>query len=214
MTAAAPRTQPRMSAENRKRQIVVVAAELFSGKGFSGTTTKEIADRAGVSEAIIFRHFPSKEALYSAILDYKTRESSQQIRAHLKEAASRKDDVAFFGSLAYSALELHRKDGTLMRLLLYSALEGHELSDIFFGSTAREIRTYVRRYIKQRINDGAFREMDPSVAARAFVGAVIHHAQTRALYKFDDLKMSSRQIADRFVDIFLSGALKKPTARS
>jgi AcrR family transcriptional regulator len=203
-----------MSAENRKRQIVAVAALLFSEKGFRGTTTKEIADRAGVSEAIIFRHFPSKEALYSAILDYKTRETAERIQAHLKEAASRKDDVAFFGSLAYDTLELHRKDPTLMRLLLFSALEGHELSEIFFASTAREIRIYVRRYIKQRVSDGAFREMDPSVAARALVGTVIHHAQTRALFKSDDLRMSSRQIADRFVDIFLKGALKKPVSNA
>jgi hypothetical protein len=98
-----------------------------------------------------------------------------------------------------------------MRLLLYSALEGHELSEIFFASTAREIRSYVRRYIKQRVADGAFRDLDPNVAARALVGTVIHHAQTRALYKSDDLKLSSRQIADRFVDIFLKGALKTPS---
>jgi AcrR family transcriptional regulator len=200
-----------MSAEDRKLQIVKVAAELFSDKGFRGTTTKEIAERAGVSEAIIFRHFPSKEALYSAILDYKTHETAERIQTHLREAASRKDDVAFFGSLAYYALEVHRKDPTLMRLLLYSALEGHELSEIFFASTAREIRSYVRRYIKQRVADGAFRDLDPNVAARALVGTVIHHAQTRALYKSDDLKMSSRQIADRFVDIFLKGALKTPS---
>jgi AcrR family transcriptional regulator len=202
-----------MPAENRRRQIVAIAAELFSKKGFSGTTTKEIADQAGVSEAIIFRHFPSKEVLYAAILDYKTRETAQHLRSHLREAANRKDDVAFFGSLAYSALELHRKDPTLMRLLLYSALEGHELSEIFFASTAQETRSFVRRYIKQRAADGAFREIDPNVAARAFVGAVIFHAQTRALFKTDDVRISSRQIADRFVDLFLAGALREPMPR-
>ena len=45
----------RLRADDRRRQIVDVAARLFSKKGFSGTTTKEIADSAGVSEAIIFR---------------------------------------------------------------------------------------------------------------------------------------------------------------
>jgi AcrR family transcriptional regulator len=194
-----------MSGANRKRQIVDVAAELFSKRGFSGTTTKEIADRAGVSEAIIFRHFPSKQALYSAILDYKTREASERIQSHLKEAARRKDDVAFFGTLAFDVLEIHRKDHTLMRLLLYSALEGHQLSDMFFESTAREVRNYVRRYIEQRIADGVFRKCDPLVSARAFVGMVINHAQSKILYKTDDVRISSRQIADRFVDIFLNG---------
>jgi len=69
-TGRAPAT--RMAAVDRRQQIVSVASELFSKNGFNGTTTKEIADRAGVSEAIIFRHFPTKQALYSAIIDFKT----------------------------------------------------------------------------------------------------------------------------------------------
>ena len=44
---------------------------LFSERGFRGTTTKEIAQAAGVSEAIIFRHFATKEDLYTAIIDHK-----------------------------------------------------------------------------------------------------------------------------------------------
>src|SRR5687767_6461215 len=61
------KTQPtRMRAATRRNQIVAVAAELFASRGFSGTTTKEIAEGAGVSEAIIFRHFASKDQLYAA----------------------------------------------------------------------------------------------------------------------------------------------------
>src|SRR5262249_32885738 len=94
----------RMSAKDRQQQIVQVAADLFSQNGFRGTKTKDIAERAGVSEAIIFRHFASKEELYSAILDYKVRQSTEQLQAHLKEAGSRKDDYAFFSSLAFDLL--------------------------------------------------------------------------------------------------------------
>ncbi|MCI0486378.1 MAG: TetR/AcrR family transcriptional regulator [Blastocatellia bacterium] len=202
----------RMSAEQRRQQIVNVSAALFSEKGFNGTTTREIADRAGVSEAIIFRHFPNKQALYSAIIDYKTRQSGKRIKEHLKDAARRKDDRAFFGALALDLMEMHMKDHTLMRLLMFSALEGHELSEMFFQSTVRDVRDYVRRYIKQRISDGAFREIDPVVCARGFVGMIFVHAQIRVLYKgtsCDDVKLSNRQIADRLVDLFLNGACKK-----
>jgi AcrR family transcriptional regulator len=200
-----------MAARDRRTQIVNVASELFSQNGFNGTTTKRIADKAGVSEPIIFRHFPNKRALYSAIIDLKTRQSSDRIRAHLKEAESRKDDVAFFGGLAYDLLEVHRKDPTFMRLLMYSALEGHELSEMFFQSTAREVRNHVRGYIKQRVADGAFRDVDPTVYARAFVGAVIYHAQVRVLYKdtiCDDIKHSSKHMAERLTDFCLRGILK------
>jgi TetR/AcrR family transcriptional regulator len=202
----------RMSSTDRRRQIVGVAAELFSNKGFNGTTTKEIATRAGVSEAIIFRHFPTKEVLYSAILDVKTRESSTQLREHLKDAARRKDDHAFFGQLAFDLLEFHLKDQCIIRLLMFSALERHKLSEIFFQSTAREFRNQVRRYIKQRIADGAFRAVDSTVCARAFIGMILHHIQVRVLYKdtsADDIRLSSRQIADRLVDLFLHGIRKR-----
>jgi len=48
--------------------IVAAAVPLFARKGFAGTTTKELAEAAGVSEALLFRHFPSKKHLYGEIL--------------------------------------------------------------------------------------------------------------------------------------------------
>ncbi|HEX8089911.1 MAG TPA: helix-turn-helix domain-containing protein, partial [Blastocatellia bacterium] len=76
----------RMTGENRRRQIVSVAAKLFSRKGFSGTTTKEIAEGAGVSEAMIFRHFATKSELYAAILDDKVRQVSERVQTQMDEA--------------------------------------------------------------------------------------------------------------------------------
>jgi AcrR family transcriptional regulator len=190
---------------------VNVSAELFSEKGFNGTTTKEIAERAGVSEAIIFRHFPNKRALYSAIIDFKTRQSQERMQERLQEAASRKDDRAFFHSLAFEMLQAQMSDPSLMRLLMFSALEGHELAEMFFQSTAQKLRDSVLRYIKQRISDRAFRDVDPKVCSRAFVGMILFHSQVRVIYKdtlCDDIKLSNRQMADRFVDIFLTGILR------
>src|SRR5829696_247868 len=70
--AAQPQPAPgRMCADERRLQIAEVAMRLSSERGFRGTTTKEIAQAAGVSEAIIFRHFATKEELYTAIIDYK-----------------------------------------------------------------------------------------------------------------------------------------------
>jgi len=196
----------RYSAEVRRQQIVNVAADLFSKHGFSGTTTKEIAERAGVSEAIIFRHFATKRELYSAIIDSKTGQGSESIPARLEEAAAYKDDKAFFRILALEKLELYSGDPTLLRLLLFSALEGHEMTDIFFESIALDVRNYVRAYISLRIADGAFRDVDPAVCARAFMGMVWNQAQVLILFNAcDDVEVSSAEIADAFVDIFLKG---------
>ena len=50
-----------MTGENRKLQILRVAIGLFSQRGFRGTTTKDIAAVAGVSEAMLFKHFATKQ---------------------------------------------------------------------------------------------------------------------------------------------------------
>src|SRR5271166_1170968 len=58
----------RLDSEERRKAIVTTSVPLFARKGFAGTTTKELAEAAGISEALLFRHFPSKKHLYGEIL--------------------------------------------------------------------------------------------------------------------------------------------------
>jgi len=58
----------RLSADERRDAIVAAATEVFAEKGFHGTTTRELAKAARVSEALLYKHFPSKESLFSAML--------------------------------------------------------------------------------------------------------------------------------------------------
>src|SRR3979411_3413249 len=58
----------RLDGDERRQAIVDAAVPLFARKGFAGTTTRELAEAAGISEALLFRHFPSKQLLYREIL--------------------------------------------------------------------------------------------------------------------------------------------------
>src|SRR6195256_1542265 len=58
----------RPDSDERRQAIVDAAVPLFARKGFGGTTTRELAEAAGISEALLFRHFPSKQLLYREIL--------------------------------------------------------------------------------------------------------------------------------------------------
>lgn len=58
----------RLDSDERRKAIVAAAVPLFARKGFAGTTTRELAEAAGISEALLFRHFPSKQQLYREIL--------------------------------------------------------------------------------------------------------------------------------------------------
>src|SRR3954469_9702423 len=57
----------KLSSEERRAAIIKAVRRLFADNGFHGTTTRELAQAAGVSEALLFKHFPNKEALYSAM---------------------------------------------------------------------------------------------------------------------------------------------------
>jgi AcrR family transcriptional regulator len=59
----------RLPSRERRQAIVESVTSVFAEKGFHGTTTRELAHAAGVSEALIYKHFPSKESLYAAMLD-------------------------------------------------------------------------------------------------------------------------------------------------
>ncbi len=61
------KSSERLSSEERRAAIVKAVRRAFAEKGFHGTTTRELAEAAGVSEALLFKHFPTKEALFAAM---------------------------------------------------------------------------------------------------------------------------------------------------
>lgn len=201
---------PRRTSQERRRQIIAVATDLFSQKGFRGTTTKEIAERAGVSEAIIFRHFSTKRALYHALLDAKTH--SEGVLARATEAARTGHDAAVFRAVAGEMVASTEKDPTLMRLLLFSALEAHDLSGIFFESRVRRLHEFLSEYISRGIAAGRFRSVNPLVAARAFVAMPVHYVLIHELFKVPKAGgMSTEKAIETFVAIFLRGLRQEAT---
>jgi len=194
----------------RRRQLIQVAIRLFSQKGFRGTTTKEIALAAGITEGIIFRHFPTKDDLYVAILDYKASQSPvEKWLDELRQLATGRDDEALFRAVASRILTHHRKDEDFMRLMLYSALEGHDLARAFSEKQFAPLHDFLCDYIACRQREGDFRQMDASLAVRAFLAMPIHHGLMRWLLKFNPLKISDVEAAERFTQIFLAGLRHK-----
>ncbi len=197
-----------MSAEDRRLQILRVAVSLFSQRGFGGTTTKEIAQAAGVSEAMVFRHFATKQELYSAILDHKACSGdSMNPEQMVAEALKQKDDRAVFEQLALGALDHHECDPEFQRLLLHAALEGHELAEMFFEKFILRVYALLGGYITERQRDGAMVKMDPLMVVRSFIGMIIHHSLNNNLWDPNRrlLKISNADAAKHFTDILLHG---------
>jgi AcrR family transcriptional regulator len=202
----------RMSGDKRRSQILQIAIELFSKKGFSGTTTKEIARGAGVSEAMVFRHFANKDELYSAILDHKAcNRTFQNPFEEIAEKIKAKDDYGVFYTITLNALNHHSEDCDFLRLMLHSALEDHDLARMFFESFITDVYKFLSDYIRQRQADGEFRTIEPHIVVRAFVGMFVHHSLNNLLWDTEQklLKISNEEAAKNFTEILLHGVMTK-----
>jgi AcrR family transcriptional regulator len=199
----------RSSGRARQASIISVASLLFAARGFSGTTTREIAKKAGISEALLFKYFPTKQKLYSAILTEKSELS--QLMTTVEEAAAQADDARVFSLVAGFRIN-RRPDPILLRLLLYSALEGHELANKFFRSRQRIFYDFLAGYIARRSRQGAFRQVDPMLAARAFVGMVVYHRIVHEVFKVP-MHCTPEDAVATYVKLFLGG-LRIPREKS
>ncbi len=198
-----PARRVRLSGEERRRQIIEAAATLFSRKGFRGTTTREIAEAVGVSEAMLFKHFATKEELYAAIIEAKSH--VERLMDTVVEAVERRDDSGVLCTLAREMIDRTRVDPTLLRLTFFSALEGHALSDMMFRRRVQPLDDFLIRYISQRIDEGVFRRVDPTQAAWNFLGMVVYHIQLRELFNQPTTHLTSEQAVDEMVALFLGG---------
>lgn len=201
-------TRKRMTGEERRDQIVKVATDLFAKEGFKGTTTREIARKAGISEAVIFKHFARKEDLYKAIIDSRCADTGGEscLIGMLKGKKGRE----VFTTVAAYMLEEHQKDPSFLRLLTYSALEQHTLSELFVKTRAMELLGLLEDKISESMREGWMREVDPALAARAFIGMVVHYSIAQELYGFKRyFRRPLEEVAAAFVDIFLEGTRRK-----
>jgi AcrR family transcriptional regulator len=211
----------RIGAADRRKQILEVARPLFARRGFRGTTTRQIADQANVNEAIIFRHFPKKDDLYWAVLDELThkRNSREELKASMaareKIGSSRPNrDEDFFSDVAEGILRRNRKDPTLVRLLLFSALERHSLSRRFFRTYTTVYWDILANYIRRRIRSGDFRHLNPLLAARGFTGMVAHYSWMQSLFAPGDYpQFDDRLVSRTLARIWLGGMQVTATAR-
>jgi TetR/AcrR family transcriptional regulator len=209
MPEAEPQSTGRMNAGDRRRQLLDAALELFSRKGYGGTTTKEIAAAAGVTEAIIFRHFPSKQALYTAILDAKTEECGHlEWLAEIQGCMERKDDAGVLRTLMSKILESYRTDARIERILLFAALEGHELGLAYHRKFAVPVFELLRDYIAGRQKEGALRDYDAGTVIAAVAGMAQNYAIYTELFGFP-LQLGDKEAIDTFTAIMMSGIRQK-----
>src|SRR5512133_2759788 len=94
----------RLKGPERRQQLLAVATKLFADRGYEATTTAAIAEAAGITEPVLYRHFQNKKDLYLAVL----RTSSALLAQRWRDAAGQSDQateqVRHLAATIYGAL--------------------------------------------------------------------------------------------------------------
>jgi AcrR family transcriptional regulator len=122
----------KLSSEARREAIIKAVRRVFANKGFDGTTTRELADAAGVSEALLYKHFPNKEALFAEM-----QQSCYSAQYH--------------GRLE-SLMNLESSSATLILMVHYL------ISHVVYGSVTRDddMSIYSRLMLRSFAENGEF----------------------------------------------------------
>ena len=201
-------TQKKANAEksSSRSRILAAARKLFAAHGFKGTTTASIAREAGLNEALIFRHFPGKKDLYTAILRDKLED--ERTTRIISAAECRK--ISPEEALVLTATRFAESaDPVFLRLYYYSALEGHELANDFYTQFVSRLISVVEELIARGIAEKRFREVDPLIAAHAFTGMLRGYCVTHGLFPSHTLHVSNVEAARAFCELFIEGIRRR-----
>ena len=199
-----PFPQGRLRADDRRSQILAAAFEVFSERGFHGTRTRELAHRAGVSEALVFRHFPTKESLIRAIID------SVGLDEHVSQMEDRFRDMApreALTALAEHVLTHLREQPYVFRVVFFGILETPELAGDFYRRflsrlLALETRLFERAFAERR-GKARGKAVDPAVVARSFHGSLLFYNIAGAIVRIEPLPRDPRGLAEALVGVYL-----------
>jgi AcrR family transcriptional regulator len=199
-------TANRRSTVSSRDRILAAARELFAARGFKRTTTASIARRARLNEALIFRHFPAKEDLFTAILRDKLED--ERLGRIIDAAECRSIPVEdAFRLVAERFAEAF--DPVFLRLYYHSALEDHVLADAFYDQFVSRFLALVEQLIVRGIKEERFRNVDARVAARAFTGMLRSYFLTNELFPRHALRGDPKKISLSFCDLFLNGVTRR-----
>jgi AcrR family transcriptional regulator len=146
----------RLSAEDRREKIIESAAFVFADRGFAGATTALIAQRAGISEALLYRHFKSKAALFRAVLRRLTRQQDIELQLNVGEPKTTLDYVRNIRN--YLTREMAMLDGTegaIGHRLLTASLAGDGIyARLIFRRALRHRRPMLAAALEQARKEG------------------------------------------------------------
>jgi AcrR family transcriptional regulator len=155
---------------DRREDILQASLHLFAERGFHGTSMRDIARAANITEGLIYHYFASKRDLFRAIIE---EYSFLPLLRTLPDLAQQLDLRALLVVLARGFFDVLRQNTKLTRLLLQEVQVFPEEKEAFFADAVGESIAELASILDARMSDKARAHVDPEVASRLFFNALL-----------------------------------------
>ena len=172
----------RLKAAERKASILAVAKILFADKGYHGVSVDEIAQRLGVSPAVLYKHFNSKEELYEAVLDEISCKRESYVDAVVRQPANF-HKVLIEMTRVY--VESVAQDPDYIKMEMHSVLEGSTVTQQFFENRWKSFTDYIEFHLQELRSKGEMLDVNPKAASLMFQGMIREALYAKCIYKSD-----------------------------
>lgn len=192
--------------KSTREKILEVGLSLFSKKGYIGTTTKDIAQCAGVAELTIFRHFSSKEKLFAEVINkYSFLPTLKDLLQDIKD----KDYREALSLIAENFLIRLSERRELIRIMHSEIhLYPSKVKDIYHNVIDEMLRT-LASYFRELQVKKYLRDFNPEIAAKAFLGMFFSYFNAQQfLLRKKRASDNHNLIINEFVDIFIKGTVR------
>ncbi|MFN3927790.1 MAG: TetR/AcrR family transcriptional regulator [Pseudanabaenaceae cyanobacterium] len=192
--------------QDTRAKILQSAQKLFAKQGFDGTTTKDLANDAGVAEGTLFRYFPNKKAILVEVATQGWIKILSDLLTELSEMAS----YRAIAQVMRNRMSHMQENVELMKVCFMEAQFHPDLRDRIQSEVINKMTEIAEIYFTEAIEKGIYRhDLDPKVIARVFVGMF-------AIAGFSDTTMGNhnspqelQHMAEGIADIFLHGVLER-----
>ena len=195
------------SSENQTRTRILQAAQrLFAAKGFEGTTTRDLAQIAGVAEGTLFRHFANKKAIFVEVVTSGWVDILTDLLTELSEMGSYKA-VAQVMRRRMCNLQ---KNADIMRVCFMEVQFHPDLRDRIQTEIIEKMTEVAEAFFQTAMDKGIYRQMDAKLGAKVFLGLfAIAGFSDHTLINPNASPQEMQKMAEGLADIFLNGVLAK-----
>ena len=159
----------RLSAEERRASIITVAKRLFAKNGFHGVSIDEIVKEVGVSPAILYRHFESKDELYEAVLQEFSATRESYVEAVVADDNGFEQVLRGMTTVFVSSIMNHPD---MLKMEMHSQLEGSKASQEFFLNRWKSFTDYIEYNLTELQSQNKIKPINAPAAALIYQGII------------------------------------------